>query len=296
MYFSPRPKTLLGLLGRAAHVERMRVGCIAFAFLAVLALACVFFFGVRREVSVATFNIENFPRDQVQIDGAFAAIRDVGVPIVAVQEIVEPRVFADAAREHLGGQWRFVTNSGGPEQRLGVLFDSERYTLAYSRTHGETQIDGRGKPTLEVRLRRRRGGRAIRLFVVHLKAGGDYAHVRREQLRRLAPVLRGAVESRDEVFVLGDFNATGETDRHTIARFASQLGLVWASESLECTSYWDRSDGCLGSALDHILSREEPTDIAARGPCETIGCDPGDRCPVFHREVSDHCPVSASWR
>lgn len=310
MPISPRPTTLLGLLGRALYVgcervgydrverERIgnkRVGCIAVVLLAMLALSCLLFQTGRREVTVATFNIENFPRDQVQIDGAFAAIEELGAPIVAVQEIVEPRVFADAAREHLGGQWRFVTNSGGPDQRLGVLYDSERYTLAYRRTHGETQIDGHGKPALEVRLRRRGGGRAIRLFVLHLKAGGDYAHVRREQLRRLAPVLRDAVESWDEVFVLGDFNATGDEDRRTIARLATEVGLFWASQDLECTAYWNRRDGCRGSALDHILSREEPREIAARGPCETIGCHPGDRCPVFHREVSDHCPVSASW-
>ena len=36
-------------------------------------------------------------------------------------------------------------------------------------------------------------------------------------------------------------------------------------------------------------------EIAARGPCESVGCHPGDRCPVFHREVSDHCPVTATW-
>jgi hypothetical protein len=45
-------------------------------------------------------------------------------------------------------------------------------------------------------------------------------------------------------------------------------------------------------ALDHVFTREAPDAIDARGPCEEIGCAPGDRCPAFHREVSDHCPIT----
>ncbi|MGE0790536.1 MAG: endonuclease/exonuclease/phosphatase family protein [Sandaracinaceae bacterium] len=290
-----RPRTVAGLALRAASLYRHQVALGALAILALLALACLAFRGSRRELSVATFNIENFPRDARQIDGAFAALAGLDAEIVAVQEILEPDVFAREARERLGARFRFVTNDGGPAQRVGVLYDNETFELAYARTHRETVLDGHGKPTLEVRLRRRRGGRAVRVFVVHLKAGGDSAHVRREQLRQLAPVIEDAARSWDDVVLLGDFNATGDPDRQTLARFAAQTGLVWASEALPCTSYWNRRDGCVGSALDHVLSREPPRAIAARGPCETFGCGHRDRCPAFHREVSDHCPVSAEY-
>ncbi len=253
--------------------------------LGLLARACA------GDVRVATFNIESFPRDDRQVRGAFAAIGDLDAPVIAVQEITDPPVFERAAREHLGDEWRFVHDGGEQLHHVGVLYDGSRFELAYARTHDETRLEEHGKPTLEVRLRG--SGRALRLFVVHLKAGGDFAHVRREQLRRLAPIVERAVESWDEVIVLGDFNSTGEEDRQTLARFAAATRLMWASEGLPCTSYWNRSDGCRGSALDHVLTRAEPRHIAARGPCEEIGCSPGDRCPAFHREVSDHCPVSA---
>ncbi|MCB9596488.1 MAG: endonuclease/exonuclease/phosphatase family protein [Sandaracinaceae bacterium] len=295
MLTATRPSSLLGLSARLAYLRRRRLGCVAAVVLAALVLACLAWRGGRREVSVATFNIENFPRDARQVEGAFAILGELDAPIVGVQEITDPAAFEAAARHHLGASWRFVANRGGPEQRVGVLYDGARFELAWARTHGATQIDGRGKPTLEARLRPRGGGRAVRVFVVHLKAGGDFAHVRREQLRRLEPILAEAVESWDELVVLGDFNATGDADRVTIAALADRLGLAWASEGLACTSYWDRRDGCRGSALDHVLTREVPDAIAARGPCETIGCSPGDRCPAFHREVSDHCPVTASW-
>lgn len=289
MSYASRPRSLPGLALGAAALKRRELGWTLALLLAVLALFCLCFHAQTTDVRVATFNIENFPRDGRQVEGAFAAIDALDAEVVAVQEITDPVRFAREARRRLGPRWRFVHDSGGLEQRLGVLYDSERFALAYARTHDDTQVDGRGKPVLEARLRRRGGGRALRLFVVHLKAGGDYAHVRREQLRRLTPRIEDAAQSWDEVILLGDFNATGEQDRRTLARLARQTGLAWASEELECTSYWNRRDGCVGSALDHVLTREPPEEIEARGPCETEGCHRRDRCPLFHREVSDHC-------
>jgi hypothetical protein len=66
------------------------------------------------------------------------------------------------------------------------------------------------------------------------------------------------------------------------------------SDGHSYSDYWNRSDGCRGTALDHMFLSSNYRAVAARGPCETIGCDPGDRCPAFHREVSDHCPVAAT--
>jgi endonuclease/exonuclease/phosphatase family metal-dependent hydrolase len=285
-----RPHTIRGLVLHLARAKPCSLGC-ALVVLAFLAFVCVLSRCGRSELRAATFNIENYPRDERQVRGAFEAISALDAPIVAVQEITDPAAFERAARERLGDDWRFVHNEGGPLQRVGVLYDSEQLVLAYARTHDETRLSGVGKPALEVRLRRIEG-RAIRVFVVHLKAGGRDAGVRREQLRRLAPIVRAAADSWDDVLVLGDFNATGEDDRATLGDFARQTRLVWASEDLECTSYWDRNDGCRGAALDHVFTRAPTSRVGARGPCEDIGCSPGDRCPMFHREVSDHCPVT----
>ncbi len=270
---------------RCSSAAPILVVIVLLVVLALLARACT------SEVRVATFNIENFPRDERQVAGAFDAIEALDAPVVAVQEITDPPRFERAARERLGDDWRFVSDGSDNVQHVGVLYDGARFELAWARAHDETRLGARGKPALEVRLRGESG--ALRVFVVHLKAGGEFANVRREQLRQLAPIVERAVESWDRVIVLGDFNATGEEDRHNLARFAEVTGLVWASEGLACTSYWNRRDGCRGVALDHVFTREAPDAVEARGPCEEIGCAPGDRCPAFHREVSDHCPVSA---
>ncbi|MBX3270802.1 MAG: endonuclease/exonuclease/phosphatase family protein [Sandaracinaceae bacterium] len=291
-----RPRTLIGLALRAAALHRVRLALVSLVVvLAALAPAAMIWRGGASDVRVATFNIENFPRDARQVEAAFTAIAALDAPIVAVQEITDLALFADAARVHLGADWRFVHDASENLQRVGVLYDASRFTVTATHTHPATQLEGRGKPTLEVRLSRVRGA-ALRVFVVHLKAGGEHAGVRREQLRRLAPLIEDAVASPDDVVLLGDFNSTGDEDRVSLARFARATRLEWASEALACTSYWDRRDGCRGVALDHVLTRRAPRDTAARGPCESIGCAPGRECPVFHREVSDHCPVTADLR
>ena len=289
MRTSSRPTTVLGLSLRVARLRPLLSGCLLLV-IALLALGGLSRCAARRG-AIATFNIENFPRDERQTRGAFAAIEATGASAVAVQEITEPQTFAAEARARLGPSWRFVSDSGARLQHVGVLFDGEVFTLGYARTHDETSLGGTHKPTLEVRLRRVDGGRAARLFVVHLKAGGqEHAPVRARQLVALAGIVGEAARSWDEVLVLGDFNSTTEGDRELLARFARRTGLDWSSRGLACTSYWDRSDGCLGVALDHVFSRRAAATEVGE-PCATEGCEMRGRCPAFHREVSDHCPV-----
>src|SRR5262245_4341716 len=57
-------------------------------------------------VRVATFNIRMFPESERQVQGAFELIRELDVPIVAVQEITDPKVFAERAADLLGPNWK----------------------------------------------------------------------------------------------------------------------------------------------------------------------------------------------
>ena len=244
---------------------------------------------------LGTFNIENYPKSERQVQGAFDAIGSLGALAIGVQEITEPESFARSARHHLGDAWRFVYPETSPLQRVGVLFDGRRLELLSTQTHQEVAVYRGAKPAFEARLRSR-SGVILRVIVVHLKAGGDFHDVRRRQLVALSSVAARAKRSGEQVVLLGDFNATSPQDRREIARLARTADLSWASEPLDCTSYWNRRDGCMGTALDHVLTASPAEDVTARGPCESIGCNPGRRCPTFHEEVSDHCPVSVDVR
>lgn len=292
---TPRPRSIPGLLARLLWLYR-RTAVLVLG-LGLLALAV----GLRAcpdpELRVATFNIRNFPENPAQIEGAFATIAALDVPLVAVQEITDTRAFAAAARRQLGKHWRAEFGPHARRERIvqGVLYDAATFELDYARLHRQTKRFEGGRATLEVRLFSRVGGPALRVFVVHLKSGAKYASTRARQIAALTPLLRRAARGRDEVVILGDFNSTGERDRRALARFAHDTGLSWATDALACTSYWKPGGKCQGSALDHVFTSRPAREAAARGPCESVGCEPGDSCPVFYDEVSDHCPVSAAF-
>ena len=246
----------------------------------------------------ATFNIEDFPKSERQIAGAFDEIARTGASFIAVQEIVEPALFAREAKARLGSDWQFVHTALGDEavraqpfHELGVLYDRRVWSVVGTQVHDDTRLDtGRGKPTFEVQLQH--GGEAIRLFVVHLKAGGDGRDVRAQQYAALARLVERTARAADRVVVLGDFNATDDRgDRAALAALASTTNLVWASEPVACSSFWDRDDGCFRSRLDHVVMWKRPTRIAPAGACATEGCERQDTCPLYADDVSDHCPV-----
>lgn len=294
----PRSTTVLGLLVAALLLllpTRGARACRRVAWIAVVVMAVFILSSFARcraatapKLRFATFNIENYPRSRGQEEGAFAAIRALDAHAVGLQEITDPVAFTRAAVARLGPTWRTVF-ADRPVQRVGVLYDEASLTLVGSASHPETEIYDGAKPTLEARLRAS-DGTVTRMFVVHLKARGDGGDVRRAQLDALAPVVARARRSGEDVLLVGDFNATGPDDLVAIDAFASRVGLSFATRDVECTSYWNRSDGCLGVPLDHVLTSWSGRAFA-EGPCRTEGCAMRESCPAFHREVSDHCPV-----
>ncbi len=273
----------------------MKRGWLIVAALALIPCASLCMCGEKVEVGVATFNLENYPRHEGQGRAAFEVISGLEVSAVAMQEIVNPERFAREARRHLGASWRFVWSREGGPQRVGVLYDSDALELRGSRSHVETLLYPRARPALEVALMARASGAPVTLLVVHLKAGGEgAAATRRRQLDALSPVLDGLRERGAPVVLLGDMNSTTDADRAALASLARQRGLEWATEPLACTHYWSKKASCPAHPLDHALTGAPARDVRAAGACATVGCDPGDACPVYRREVSDHCPVRMS--
>jgi endonuclease/exonuclease/phosphatase family metal-dependent hydrolase len=246
----------------------------------------------------ATFNIEHFPKDQRQIDGAFAELATLGAGIIAVQEITDTELFAATARERLGADWQFVPEhapDGSFDHQIGVLFDRRAFTLVGKRVHDGTRLGGRHKPTLDVELRDRATDEALRVLVVHFKSGGEHHPTRHQQFRALRTIVTEVSRAGAPVILLGDFNATGDGDRADLAGLAAATRTTWATEGLACSAFWDRLDTCPTSRLDHALTSEKPIDVRAAGACATVGCDTKDRCPLYEEHVSDHCPVVVTF-
>jgi endonuclease/exonuclease/phosphatase family metal-dependent hydrolase len=239
---------------------------------------------------IATFNIEDFPRDADQIEAAFDEIERLDAGLVAVQEIDDGRAFAAATRRRLGDAWQFVQTDVRARWDVGVVFDRRRYSLVSTAVHDETARGG-GKPTFEVRVAPVGGGAIVRVYVAHFKCCDEGRPLRVRQHAALRALVSSARGRGERVVVMGDFNATSDDDRRDLAALADAAGLVWASEPLACTAFWRRDDACPRSRLDHVLTWEAPLAISAAGACATDGCETRDRCPLYVERVSDHCPV-----
>ena len=239
------------------------------------------------QLRIATFNIENFPKSSKQIAGAFAEIKALDAPIVAVQEITNPTVFESAAQRRLGKHWHFEFIETGSvlEHRIGVLYDSRVVKHRKTRIHEGTMLEGQQKPVLDVEFEH--AGRRLRVLVVHLKAGGENHPLRTRQYAALRKIIAEVRQAKQPIILLGDFNATGAADREDLAA----VDLRWLTQPLECSAFWDRDDGCPRSRLDHVLSTQAASTVRATGACATDGCTRQDSCPLYAHEVSDHCPV-----
>lgn len=250
----------------------------------------------QRVVDAVSFNVENFPKSTAQIDGAFRVLRGLEPELVGVQEIRKPTVFATEARRRLGERWQAVWPEPSPRHHVGLLYDSEVFEYLGATTHEGTVVEPRAKPTLEVRLRRRdspEDAPPLAALVVHLKAYDAGLPVRQKQYRALDGILNGIRSRGDRIVLMGDFNSTRPEDRTLLADLAGRHDLRWTTRGAQCTGYWRPGGQCTGTALDHILTSAPGPKAHARGPCSKVGCEPGDSCPIFYHDVSDHCPVRA---
>jgi endonuclease/exonuclease/phosphatase family metal-dependent hydrolase len=244
-------------------------------------------------VRIATFNIEHFPKDRRQVDGAFDQIVAAHANLVAAEEITDPALFGSEARRRLGPSWKFTFDAPRIERHhhIGVLFDRDAWDLVSTTEHGGTNLGPRDHNILEVRLAPKAGGTIVRVLVIHFRPGTAGRPIRARQFAAVEAVASAAKRSGDRVVLLGDFNATEDADRTDLAALARKAELRWATADLPCTAFWKRDDGCPRSRLDHVLTSEPPHRAAAAGACATEGCDWQKSCPLYVDEVSDHCPV-----
>lgn len=290
-----RPDDLPGLLWLLARTRLRRPGLVLAALLLLVVAAVVYaLLSGPPDVRVGTFNIQDYPDSPGQAAGAIQYIDDLDVDAVAIQEITDPEIFDDNVEAYLGDDWEVAhVDQDDAYHLVAAVWNDTALKLLDTETHRETVVEEDARATLEVRFKTRSGDepRRLRMFVVHLAAHPEGTQQRREQLEALRPIVDEATDSSDEIVVLGDFNTTGIADRYEVDRFAADTGLHWSTEHLRCTVYWDRDDVCMPTPLDHVLATTEAESIRAAGACETVGCEPTDRCPRYVDLVSDHCPV-----
>ena len=281
------------------------------AIFGLLALAlCVWWCGRGPALTLGTFNIRLFMDEYTDAGEVAAALAELDVDAVAVQEIRDLEAFgrvvaaagASAGREYAAALVPYCRKFEDRPIYLGVVYDAARLELVARRRFGGDGTCTEGQPNGMLALLRRRDGGQFAFASVHMKAGGqasDHARRRREWAWLTAAIPGWTTELGAPVIVAGDFNSTGylqadSEERRFIDRTLADRGLQLPTGALECSEYWEQVPGHYAvSLLDHVLAPEVLTFGAPEvlGVCAALACEPQIFTPEGFLRVSDHCPV-----
>ena len=266
------------------------------------------------EIRLGTWNIEflgadgKFRRDTPPRDGDDLVaignkIRDLGVALLAVQEICGERplrAVADAAgpgwRPLLGttGQW----SDGKTQQGVGLLYDAEVVDLLHAEellelpsNHEDLSVFHR-KPVTAC-FRHRETGCDFRVVVVHFKAGTRA----RDRLKRLheATLLRAWIDGLlatagedQDLVLLGDFNSGfGDQPEQVFERDGAMQYLEHRSPAATIMHFDKAIDQiCVARGFDE-LQRHSAVVHGVRDERQRRS---------FRKTYSDHFPVTVTLR
>lgn len=278
--------------------------------LAVLALALALPAQQDRELTIGTWNLEFFggrkdpaPRTKEDVAATGAMVRELGVSLLAVQEIGGDEPLAELCQS-IGPSWRFVLGTSGgwtdgsSRQSIGFVWDDTVLELLHAeelnglpRRHENLPIFHRVPVTAS--FRDRATGFDFRAVTVHFKAGQKKDDERKREyesgfLRKWLDTSMDRLGEDPDVVVLGDFNATyGSTAETQLSRDGAFRLL--RKEPREPT----------------ILHFDDPIDQVAvsRGFDEVVEATfdshaeraAADR-EAFRKTYSDHFPVTVKVR
>lgn len=300
------------------RILKTRLGWLCF-------LVIVLYFAYQRwassELRVGTYNIRNLGplTDRVRLTELLAETK---ADILALQEIQDTDVLDRVATELSASSSRhyrtLVSRCGGKRDlRLGFIYDADRVELHRSWELPELREDMVGRCSqgdrsgLLAEFSARRGFRHPHtyLLTVHFPAGGDWRQVQERQefwYRSLGVIATLRAYGERRVLLLGDMNSTDYRDdrlgeRSAIHRRVEQAGLRVLTTDLGCTEYWRprASITYVPSHLDHIISTPDiriVDEAVLHGYCPALRCQPTSQIPEDYSDVSDHCPVTVSFR
>jgi endonuclease/exonuclease/phosphatase family metal-dependent hydrolase len=251
---------------------------------------------------IATWNLENFPRPEQDLQRVGSELDELDADVIAVQEVRDEAALRRLLPEH---ELHLTRAGGRGHQRLGLAFDPRRLELVGELVEDDRlSLGGRVRPAAIARLRERSGPSTFTVVVVHLKATPEGFDERRQQWSTLRSIV--ADTAGEPVFVVGDFNATGSSEgspigeRTALAETLEPARLRWIPVVGGCTAYWQgvRHDAWLEpSLLDMIwVSPHVGAEQShAGGACARHACRPLRSTDTYPdpdaQRASDHCPV-----
>ena len=277
----------------------------------------------KKGFNFATFNIRNYgsedPSNKTDKRRLKSLLLKTGADVIGVQEVVDEVDFKNFVKRYLPEYRVRLTKCGGlGNQKLGFIYKTSALSLS---SFSEDQIMNEKReckkglrPAAIGKFRNKRNGIKFTAINVHLKAGGAQGNADKRywQYGQLTKLIKKHRKNGARYFVVvGDFNTTDYVLRNNnykrFLNFVDRNNLIDFSETLECSSFWygGVEDGYFTpSLLDLILVSEALWDqynvqeVEVGSHCKKVSCDEAheDRLGESFKEVSDHCPVSATLK
>ncbi|MCK6587517.1 MAG: endonuclease/exonuclease/phosphatase family protein, partial [Polyangiaceae bacterium] len=252
--------------------------------------------GPSGEVVVATWNLKEFPQMPSSAGAVAGVVGDLGVDLLAVQEIEDEGALGEVAKM-LGASYALNSlASAGTGPRLGLLWRPSVLDVdaggVTARFVGDPAFP-RPAVRADVRLKDR-PDTSFTVWVVHLKAGTQAAdeETRRQAVIAIDAAVREeiAAGSDSDVLILGDFNEA-PSDPKSAEVFAPFLGapadynhLTWPLAQSGAVTFLPA-----GIMLDHIIATRDLDEELSGGAPEVPPVDAA--IADYQNAVSDHRPV-----
>jgi endonuclease/exonuclease/phosphatase (EEP) superfamily protein YafD len=254
------------------------------------------------EVGIATWNLREFPYTTTTTAAVAGLVPQLGVDLVALQELTDLDAFDDLVAA-LPGWAGTVAEDPGAFLRVGLLHRTDRVVLRDVDTLFREDGYGFPRPPLKAHVTVSStsgpGQFDFVVVVLHLKAQGDEQS--RQRRRAAAGTLSRWVEARraegpeQDFVLLGDFNdgLTGSRDRNPFLAFLDHLDrfepVTLPLERGGWASYvpFERM-------IDHVVISDDARVELGDGGAEVIELD--RRVPGYLETISDHRPVRVRFR
>ncbi len=284
-------------------------------------------------IEIGTFNIRFFPCNQdsammtkygiemrypptgvpTDTTALFELIKELDIEILGVEELVDPALFGEMAKRHLGDNFELVYASSNAWQKVGILYNSSAVKLI-----GDPQIYeevalgriDRHRPAIRAYFKAIPDGFDFHVIVVHLKASPRGYDQRVKQwgfLENILAELPNGPEKDADIILLGDFNNVSKNRYKEFLPLINKLNYFWpvVENDTLITSYWQpdwKKKRIQSSTIDQIFISQNAKveyieeSIKAGGICGDGKKEILNDFPDYYKNISDHCPVYSSFR
>lgn len=281
---------------------------------------------VYAEIKVATYNIRTFDvknsyTNKVELKKNLTQLK---ADLITVEEIVNAVSFKNFIKNEFKNYKVHLSSCGGAgNQKIGFVYRKDKFILkqviednrlSVPKTLGKKTGCGRLRPALIGIFSEVKTKEEFVVIGLHLKAGGRASSYERRAkqydiVSEIVEELRLA--NHKNIIMMGDLNTTGflamDQDYTNFKDLLRTTGMTTSSRNIGCTAYWagsNRSDNVEeSSVLDHILYPAnflgfKASKVELHSFCKQVQCkySSSSELGTSYKEVSDHCPVSMTFR